>query len=96
MADGTFKSGTNVPFISTSIEENWLNLLPETGLLRDTDTRGHDSLHVVAVQVVDMTWVDLRLFKNVIEVLSGKSQRVPKAKKREEIEYIPWTYLDCE
>jgi hypothetical protein len=83
MADGTFKSGTNVPFISTSIEENWLNLLPETGLSRDTDTRDIIAPHVVAVQVVDMTWGrPTWLFKNVIEVLSGKSQRVPKAKKR--------------
>jgi hypothetical protein len=56
---------------------------PETGLARYR-YEGTPSLHVVAVQVVDMTWVDLRGFKNVIEVLSGKI----KCKRRRNVQEI--------
>ena len=77
--DGTFREHTRVMTSSgLDFDDEWQNLIPETGLCDDMDARESVRSRAMGVTLVDMTWRRSKhLFDTVIKVLEGRTRRVP-------------------
>jgi hypothetical protein len=80
--DGTFPFSTHAPLIAYPLKDQWINLLPETGLRSDTRAMTRVAPDVVQVTVVDMQWGrPMWLFKTAVDVLAGRGPDIPKSKR---------------
>lgn len=80
--DGDFAAITRMPMLPGTLEYQWSNLLPETGLASDLRAMKLVAPNVVQISIVDMQWGrPMWLYDTIVAALSDRGSSTPLSRK---------------